>query len=318
MKTNAFKKLLCLLLCLTALTGCAKPQSEGGNITKETVLEYQGQTYRLREDLTTVLIMGLDKYDRPETLEGYTNHMQADFYLLLIMDETNMTCQALHLNRDTMTEIRRLGVGGDVAGKFQGQLALAHTYGSGGSDSCLNAVRAVTTLLGGVRPEHYLTLTMDAVGILNDLLGGITLTVQEDFAHLDPAMQQGAKLTLNGEQALLYVRTRFGIADSSNLNRMERQRQYLDAFYKALMEKNAEDPSFMGDALMKVNDSFMSDCSVTALEELGQLMGQCALGEIHTLPGEALRGEEYMEFYVIQEALHEMVVQLLYQPEEDT
>ena len=37
------------------------------------------------------------------------------------------TAQILQLNRDTMTEITRLGVFGDEAGTFTGQLALAHT-----------------------------------------------------------------------------------------------------------------------------------------------------------------------------------------------
>ena len=34
--------------------------------------------------------------------------------------------------------------------------------------------------------DHYMTLTMDAVGILNDLAGGVTLEVLDDMTELDP------------------------------------------------------------------------------------------------------------------------------------
>ena len=45
-----------------------------------------------------------------------------------------------------------------------GQLALAHTYGSGEEDSCENTVLAVENLLYGVGIDHYVSLTMDGGG----------------------------------------------------------------------------------------------------------------------------------------------------------
>ena len=48
----------------------------------------------------------------------------------------------IQLNRDTMTEIQILGVNGEPAVTMTGQLALAHTYGSGEEDSCENTVLA--------------------------------------------------------------------------------------------------------------------------------------------------------------------------------
>ena len=42
-------------------------------------------------------------------------------------------------------------------------------------------------------------------------------------------------MTLQGEQALRYVRTRYGLEDSTNSTRMARQQQYINALYaKAL------------------------------------------------------------------------------------
>ena len=101
---------------------------------------------------------------RGETPEGYVNNQQADFLLLLVMDKQHETCTPIQLNRDTMTQIQILGVTGEPAGTFTGQLALAHTYGSGEEDSCENTVLAVENLLYGMEIDHYVSLTMDGGG----------------------------------------------------------------------------------------------------------------------------------------------------------
>ena len=103
---------------------------------------YDDAWYELRGDLDTFLIMGLDKYEAAagET-DSYNNDQQADFLLLMIVDKTNGSFSALHINRDTMAEIQRLGLGGKKLNTFTGQLALSHTYGSGGKDSCRNILQ---------------------------------------------------------------------------------------------------------------------------------------------------------------------------------
>lgn len=280
--------------------------------TVEGQLEYGGKTYLPREGIQTLLLMGLDKYERPENAIGYTNKLQSDFLLLVVIDENAKTVELLHLNRDTMTTIRRLGVGGGAAGTFTGQLALAHTYGSGGSDSCLNAVKAVSTLLDGVPIDHYMTLTMDAVGQINDLVGGVSVTVLDDFSEIDPALEQGKEVTLRGDQALVYVRTRLGLEDSSNLHRMERQRQYLAALYAKLMERSRANGDFLAKTLLTVSDSMVSDCTVNQLETLGDLLTQCTIAPIRTLEGKAVLGEEYIEFYVDEDSLRDTVLALFY------
>lgn len=276
-------------------------------------VEYNGEYYVPREGLQTILIMGLDKYEREENTFAYTNKMQSDFLLLAIIDEEAGTCDLLHLNRDTMTEIRRLGFGGADTGKFIGQLALAHTYGSGGSDSCLNAVRAVSDLLGGVKIDHYMTLTMDAVGKINDLVGGVTVTMLEDFTEIDPAMKKGEEVTLKGDQALLYVRTRQGVGDQTNLSRMERQRQYLNAFYGKLIEANKKVDGFLSSTLLKVNDDFESDCTVNQLEALSDILETCTVNPIVYMEGEAVQGEEFIEFYVDEESRQQIIMSLFYE-----
>ena len=278
---------------------------------------YNGTAYAKQEDLETVLLLGVDKFEG-ETPEGYLNNQQADFLLLLVMDEANETCTPIQLNRDTMTEIQILGVTGEPAGTFTGQLALAHTYGSGEEDSCENTVLAVSNLLYGMEIDHYVSLTMDGVALLNDLVGGVTVEVLDDFSGIDDSLVQGETVTLQGQQALTYVRSRGGLEDSSNLRRMERQRQYLAALQQQLKAAVQQEDGFTMDALLQLNEYMVSDCTVNQLSDLGDSLAAYQVSDILTTPGDAQEGEEFMEFTVDEAALQQLVMDVFYEPVEES
>lgn len=278
---------------------------------------YNGTAYAKREDLETVLLLGVDKFEG-ETPEGYVNNQQADFLLLLVMDKENETCTPIQLNRDTMTQIQILGVTGEPAGTFTGQLALAHTYGSGEEDSCENTVLAVENLLYGIEIDHYISLTMDGVALLNDLVGGVTVEVLDDFSGIDDSLVQGETVTLQGQQALTYVRSRGGMEDSSNLHRMERQRQYLSALQQQLKAAVQQEDGFTLDALLQLNEYMVSDCTVNQLSDLGDSLAAYQVSDILTTPGDAQEGEEFMEFTVDEDALQQLVMDVFYEPVEES
>lgn len=311
---------LSIFFILILMVGCGKAEKTDTHQTETTTGETipaeavfrEGKYYIPRKNLQTILLMGLDKFEYSQSSLAYTNKMQSDFLMLLVIDNDAKTIQGLHLNRDTMTQIRRIGFGGSEAGTFVGQLALAHTFGSGGSDSCLNAVRAVSNLLDGVAVDHYLTLTMDAVSVINDAVGGVGLTLKEDMTALNPMWEEGAEITLLGEDSLKFVRARMQVGDGLNASRMKRQEQYLNAFYEKLMEKNREDDDFLGKVLLKVNDDFQSDLTVTQLDKLGQLLAECELEPFQSIAGKTVEGEEFYEFHVDEEDLQRTVLSLFY------
>ncbi len=281
------------------------------------MISYQGSWYALKPELETVLLMGLDKYeeDAGEGL-GYRNSQQTDFMLLLVIDREAGNYSAIHLNRDTMAEIPEIGADGKSAGTVTGQLTLAHTYGSGGRDSSQNAVKAVSDFLYGTEIDHYVTFTMDAVPVLNDAVGGVEVTLLADFSDIDPRLREGEPVTLHGDEALLYVRSRGMLEDSTNLFRMERQRQYLNALYEALSLRSENDEGFLTGCLLQINDYFTSDCTINQLNELGLQMQSFAFLGIEDVPGTAIIGEKFMEYYVDEDALQELLVRTLYEPSE--
>lgn len=279
------------------------------------ILTYNGKDYVLRDGIETLLVLGLDTYSGTET-ESYTNTKQADFLLLLVMDTKNGTCKGIHINRDTIADMSVLGVSGDRVDTVRRQIALAHTYGNGREVSCRNTADAVSTLLNGVEIDHYVSVTMDAVPTYNDLVGGVTLEVLDDFSAIHPDMKERETVTLTGEQALAYVRARKGLEDPSNSRRMARQKQYLEALYQRSRQCVQEQEDFVPKAALAMTDYLVSDCSGNKLESMISRFAEQPLDNILSPGGELIQGEEFMEFYPDPDELMQIVIDCFYEPAE--
>ncbi len=280
--------------------------------TENTVYEYNGVEYVKNEDVESFLILGLDKFEDAINNDSYNNDQRADFLMLLVFDNSEKKFTAVHLNRDTMVNMNVLGVAGQKIGTVNKQLALAHTYGNGRDVSCRNTADAVSELLNGVKVNHYLSITMDAVPILNDLLGGVEVTVLDDFSGIDDTLIKGETVTLHGDHALTYVRERYGLEDSSNSTRMVRQRQYMTAVYDKAMLKIENDDNFVIEASSKLADYIVSDRSVNQLQEIAKKLSQYKFTEIETLEGESVVKDGLMEFRPDTDSIDKIVFELFY------
>lgn len=280
--------------------------------TEDTVYEYNGVEYVKNEDVESFLILGLDKFEDAINNDSYNNDQRADFLMLLVFDNSEKKFTAVHLNRDTMVNMNVLGVAGQKIGTVNKQLALAHTYGNGRDVSCRNTADAVSELLNGVKVNHYLSITMDAVPILNDLLGGVEVTVLDDFSGIDDTLIKGETVTLHGDHALTYVRERYGLEDSSNSTRMVRQRQYMTAVYDKAMLEIENDDNFVIEASSKLADYIVSDRSVNQLQEIAKKLSQYKFTEIETLEGESVVKDGLMEFRPDADSIDKIVFELFY------
>lgn len=293
------------------------PDSDESGQTATLTIERNGISYFPRQDITVILLMGIDNRGKVEDSGSYDNSGRADMITLLIFDKTNEQLDVLCLNRDTMVDMPELGLGGKIAGTAYGQLALSHTYGSGLKDSCQNTKQTVSDFLYGLNINYYVAMNMDAVAILNDSVGGVTVDVTEDFSAVDPTITQG-QLTLNGQQALNYVQTRRDVDDQLNLSRMERQKKYMEGFVKSFQAAHTQE-NFVVDTYEAVSEYIVSDFTAKSISSALDQFSGYALDEIVSLEGEnklgeGNNGERYYEFYPDEEALDAMILRLLYAP----
>ncbi|MBR0159943.1 MAG: LCP family protein [Oscillospiraceae bacterium] len=291
------------------------PEDDG--YPERVTVYYDGAWYQLRDDLETYLILGIDKTEetRQDAADTVFNNQQCDFLMLMVVDRTNRSYCGIHLNRDTMCEIRRLGLGGVSTGTVTEQLALSHTYGSGGRDSCRNSAQAVSRLLYDVPVEHYFAVTMDAIPVLNDLVGGVTVHIEEDMSNVDPAFVEGADVSLDGQQALRFVRARMSVGDGSNLSRMNRQRVYITGLYEQMNHSLSSSDSFALRLANSMSDYMTSDLITEELAQLADQLKDYRFDGILVTEGEARPGVRFTEFYPDEAALQQLVVSVFFEPQ---
>ena len=280
---------------------------------KQESLTYDGQEYPMKPHLQTVLLIGTDALEayeeKTEGVKPFYNYHQADFLTLVVLDTDNNTAEILQLNRDTMTDVPWLDVLGEYGGTEFKQLCLAYNYGDGGMKSCKNTVSAVSGLLLDAPIDHYIQIPMTAIGVLNDLVGGVPVTIEEDLTAIDPAFTEGAAVWLDGVQAEKFVRARMGLENDTNLARMKRQRQYLDSFQKRAREAFHSDSEFMVKLLEKLSEFLQSDLTAQQLSDLLTRLDTCEISPIRYAEGELKTGERYYEFYPEEGSLWAMVKQ---------
>ncbi len=286
---------------------------ENNDLENSTVM-HNGAEYTLNDSVETFLVIGLDKFEGTSVSDSYNNDQQADFLMLFVFDNNAQKCTAVHINRDTMAQVNILGVAGNKIDTVTKQIALAHTYGNGRDVSCRNTADAVSMLLMDMKVDHYISLTMDSVAVLNDLVGGVEVTVLDDFSGIDDALVQGQTITLQGEHALHYVRSRYGLEDSSNRTRMERQQQYINALFDKFQQCMERDDEFVVDASLKMADYIISDRSITQLQAIANKFNEYDFVGISNVAGESKLGEQFMEFYPDENSIKETVIELFYEP----
>ncbi|MBR2730400.1 MAG: LCP family protein [Clostridia bacterium] len=285
------------------------------SIDMDQTIYIDGQAYVPKDGVETLLLIGLDSQGKLNSSAAYTNSQMADFLALFVFDDGFETCQVIQLNRDTMAEIPVLGMTGERTGYINAQLAMAYSYGDGLTQSCRNTVNAVSHFLYDIEIDHYLALNMDAVSKLNDLVGGVQVEVLDDFTGVDDTLVKGETVTLKGAHALNYVRGRTNVGDGTNLARMARQRQYMEAFGAALRAAYAKGKDeFVLKAYGAVADHMVTDCSVNALSETAEKVSSYKIAGVISPTGKNVQGDPYMEFYADADALKTTVVSLFYAP----
>ena len=275
-----------------------------------------GEEHRLDPDISTILLIGTDDMEQ-EQHEGHRSQAMADYLALAILNSREKTCTILQIDRNTMAEVPVLGSNGKSIGTTTHQICYAHSYGEGVKQGCENTVNAVSRLLCGVPIDNYLSLTMGAIPILNDTVGGVTVTIEDDFTGIDDTLVQGEAVHLMGDHAYNFVHERMRMpGDDSNTSRMRRQSVYAAALAEAIRKKMDADDGFALTLFSAVADYLVTDCAIDELSKLSGDLDAYTLEGFMSIEGENVK-KELIEFYPDEEELKELVVELFCVPVEE-
>lgn len=299
-------QLTAALITAAMLTGCDKT-SQAAPTTETNTVESSAPSRQLREGVETMLFVFLDERNDAADSGSFRNPSQANLMMLMVVDTQRQKTTALQLNPDTWISFTPPG----SSEKLEIPLGMVYSYGSGGSDSCLSGMKAVSELLGGVPIDHYMTFTDDAIAVVNDMVGGVTVTVTEPFPEEYPNLVQGETVTLMGQDAVAYFRYRES-GDIENEAHMDRQRQYMVGLFPAFME-NAAQEDFLTKVTLQAGEGLSTDLTLSQMVETLELLGKYELEKtVITIPGKAEKVEELYGFRVDKDKMDKVLEELFF------
>ena len=266
---------------------------------QEGVIRYQGRQYRYNSAIKNYLFLGIDRKGTAQKAEDGISGGQSDAIFLLVENAKNKTFSIVAVNRNAMTNIDVYDREGNFVEQTMLPICLQHGYGDGLRTSCLRSVEAVSRMFYDLPISGYLSLYMDGIPRLNDAVGGVVLDGE----------------TLDGQEAYTYVRSRDTDKFDSATERLERQKEYILQFMAQAGELVSQDQS----AALRIYHS-ISDYLVTNLDFADMAEDFAAYdfdqASMYTVPGETMMGLLYEEFYIDEEALYELILEVFYEPVE--
>ncbi len=283
---------------------------------KEGWVKYNGKIYEYNDDLITFLFMGIDKSGKVKEVAEGTNGGQADALFLLVLDQYNREINIVGINRNTMTDIDIYNENGDYVDTVKAQIAVQHGFGNGVEKSCEYQVDAVRKLLYNIPIHGYAAINMKAIPIINDTVGGVNVEALSDvYDEKDrKIISQGEAVHLMGNDAAMYVRDRdtgeFGSADV----RLARQKQYLTNFVSQAKAAAKDDIGVVSELYNQLMPYMTTDVTFDEVAYLApEVTGYTFETDgFHMIKGETVMGEEFEEYYVDEEALYDLIIDVFY------
>ena len=185
---------------------------------------------------TTVLLLGSDK--RPQGVDPDVTGSRADSIMLLHIPEDGGQMYVMSIMRDTWVDIPGVG-------EAKINAALDH----GGMPTMVSTIEENF----GTRVDEVAMVDFAGFEGLTDALGGVTVDVPVAFTSHDGRRFEAGPQTMDGEQALAFVRERYAF-DDGDYQRVRDQRAYLRAMIDKLVSAGTvSNPVKLNDVVKKIS-----------------------------------------------------------------
>lgn len=275
-------------------------------------MKFKGTTYEFDSSIVSILFMGVDSIDSESV-------GQADSLQLYLLNRKNQSIQVVALSRDIMTDIHMYDVQHNDLGWDKQHLGLAYAYGSSKKNGAMLTTQAVSKLLFDVPINHFVAMDLTKLPEVHDIVGTLDVIVPNDsLVDEFPEWNKGNTIILTRDNVEKFVRTRDIEKNYSNVERMERQKVYLNAFFAKVNEMLTQDFDGTVSKLYSVSKDLITNISLEDIQSFAKMLQTYSYDQntdFYTLKGIDKTGANHDEFDVDEKALKEMVVSLFYRKE---
>ena len=189
---------------------------------------------------TNLLIMGSDKRSgKGNTGYGYVSGARSDTTLLVHINEGRKSALVVSIPRDSYVTIPKCTTpSGGTVGPWTTKFNAA--FSIGGPICTIKTIEKLT----GIRINNFIVVDFNAFKTVVDTLGGVQVCFTTPvYDPVTPGIGgSGLNLpagysTLNGQDALKFVRARESLGDGSDLGRITRQQEFVSSMLRGIEHK---------------------------------------------------------------------------------
>lgn len=277
---------------------------------------WNGDVYGYREDLVTLLCLGIDGRETAIENTAIGFGPRADSIYLAVLDLKQEKLTLLNISRDSMTSVHMFDSLGQDVGYYEMQLGLQYANGDGLEQSCELTAAAVSRLLDGIPIHGYCALYWNGIGALHEEIGPVAVWVPEDLKSLDPVtFPESGRVKLTRKQALVYVQGRDIRVTGSNETRSLRQQEYVKALAETGRRQIRRNPLKLFPILQTVKEYMITDLTSGEFLALASRLKDWDLSslDIRMLPGQSLPSDFQDEYWVSPGEKQELLIELFYE-----
>ncbi|MEY9877415.1 LCP family protein required for cell wall assembly [Streptacidiphilus sp. MAP12-33] len=216
-----------------------------------------------------ILVIGSDSRAGANAAYGSTIGARSDTTILLHLGRDRRRAVAVSLPRDAMVSVPACELpSGRITAPYQGMFNSA--YEQGGTACTIRTVEALTD----IRIDHFVVVDFVGFKKMVDAVGGVEVCLSQPVADKDSGLDLPAgRQTLDGEQALGYVRVRYALGDGSDTQRMSRQQDFLSSLVEKVDSSGVLlNPTRLYPLLDAATSSLTVDPGLDSLSKLYDLM----------------------------------------------
>ena len=292
---------------------CKDPDLQDEELKDVDWIDSEGNMYQYRDDVVTVLLMGIDYNADPSRWSDdvKSNGGNADVIALAILDTAANELCILNIPRDTMARVLAVDAEGNYKDTLFTNITTAHSYGDGGTLSCELTVEAVSNLLYGIPINRYAAISYSALATLNQAIGGLEITLERDYTNINAAFTEGATVRLTDYQLKRMVVYRDHSELEGAYERGLRDMSVMQALFEQCKELVKEDPGAVLTLYGKLADYITTDLRLDEISYLAQqtVKNDFSAERVIAMQGEAVASEKYVEFYPDEQWLHDFVAE---------
>jgi LCP family protein required for cell wall assembly len=279
---------------------------------KDNWITHKGKIYEYNDEILTFYVMGIDKKSVDD--DSAITMGQSDANFLITLNPKTKEMNVIAINRDTMIDLVVYDYGGSYVETRRGQLALQHAYGRNDVESAEHQMNAISQLFYGIPINGYVSLKLESIPVINDSVGGVTVTCNEDLTEKNSQLYEGATVNLVGNMAYDFVQERTKTYEGAR-RRLERQKIYIKSFVETAKTKIKGGNLTLIYDLYNALSSYM--CTNLTVDQAAYLASiakdyKFDMNNIRSLEGETVQGERYEEFNVDDEYLQDLIVEIFY------